>query len=71
MQGLVIRYFSSGYFLCDGLPPEGHYEQNGDFHIGNTVRWFETWRAANEMREMIERAYGISIDRAEETRANA
>jgi hypothetical protein len=51
-KGLVIRYFSGGYFLCDGKAPEGH-ENDGELYVGNTVKWFETWDEANAMREAL------------------
>lgn len=57
-KGLVIRYFSGGYFLCDGKPPEG-MENDGNIYVGNTVKWFETWEEAEKMKEIIDRAYGI------------
>ena len=47
-----------GYFLCDGKPPEGH-ENDGEIYVGNTVRWFETWNAADAMRKIIASAYGF------------
>lgn len=59
MNGLVIRYFMSGYYLCDGKPPEG-CENDGELHIGNAVKWFETWEEADAMRHMIAAAYGIT-----------
>ena len=58
MTGLAIRYFSNGYFLCDGKAPEG-CENDGELYIGNAVKWFETWDEANAMRKMINAAYGI------------
>ncbi len=57
MKGLVIRYFSGGYYLCDGKPPKG-CENDGEIYVGNIVKWFETWDEANEMRNMINDAYG-------------
>lgn len=36
-KGLVIRYFSGGYFLCDGKPPKGR-ENDGELYVGNTVK---------------------------------
>ena|GEM_PF-5043698 len=59
MRGLVIRYFMGGYYLCDGKPPEGR-ENDGELYIGNAVKWFETWDKANDMRNMINAAYGCS-----------
>lgn len=56
-RGLVIRYFSGGYYLCDGKSPKG-YENDGEIYVGNIVKWFETWDEANEMRTMINNAYG-------------
>lgn len=56
-KGLVIRYFMGGYYLCDGQPPKG-CENDGELYVGNTVKWFETWEEANEMRNMINAAYG-------------
>ena len=58
-QGLVIRYFWNGYYLCDGRPPKG-YENDGEIYIGNHVKWFDTWEAANAMRKMIDAAYGFT-----------
>lgn len=57
MNGLVIRFFGGGYFLCDGKPPEGH-ENDGEIYVGNSVKWFKTWEEADEMRKMIDAAYG-------------
>ena len=57
-KGLVIRYFMSGYYLCDGKPPTG-FENDGELYVGNTVRWFEKWEEADEMKKMIENAYEI------------
>jgi len=57
MEGLVIRYFMGGYFLCDGKPVNG-CENDGEIYVGNTVKWFEKWEDANEMRKMIDKAYG-------------
>lgn len=59
MEGLVIRYFSGGYYLCNGKPLEGH-ENDGELWIGDAVKWFEKWEEANEMRNMINAAYGRS-----------
>lgn len=56
-KGLVIRWFMGGYYLCDGQPPAG-CENNGELYIGNTVKWFETWNEANELRSIINKAYG-------------
>ena len=56
MKGLVIRYFSDGYYLCDGKPPEGH-ENDGKFYIGNMVKWFEKWEDAETMKKIIDEAY--------------
>ena len=60
-KGLVIRYFSGGHYLCDGLPPKGH-ENDGEIYIGNAIKWFETWDEANKMRTIINRAYGHDDD---------
>lgn len=57
MKGLVIRYFMGGYFLCDGQPVND-CENDGEIYVGNTVKWFEKWEDADEMRKMIDRAYG-------------
>lgn len=54
--GLVIRFFANGYFLCDGKPPAGH-EDDEEIYIGTTIRWFDTWEAADDMRKVIDRAY--------------
>ena len=59
MKGLVIRYFSGGYFVCDGKPPEG-CENDGELYMGNTVEWFETFEEAQKMLEMINTAYGYT-----------
>lgn len=59
MQGLVIRYFMGGYYLCDGKPPKG-CENDGEIYVGNAVKWFETWDEANEMRNVINAAYGCN-----------
>lgn len=56
-KGLVIRYFTGGYSLCNGRAPKG-YENDGELYVGDTVKWFETWNEANEMRSMINEAYG-------------
>ena len=56
VKGLVIRYFSNGFFLCDGKAPEGH-ENDGELYVGNTVKWFETWEEADQIRKMINTAY--------------
>ncbi len=56
MKGLVIRYFMSGYYLCDGKAPEGK-ENDGEIYVGNAVKWFETWEEADAMRKMIDAAY--------------
>ena len=61
MKGLVIRYFGGGYYLCDGKPTNG-CENDGEIYVGNTVKWFETWDEANDMRNMINAAYGCSHD---------
>lgn len=61
MKGLVIRYFMGGYYLCDGKSPKG-YENDGELYVGNAVKWFETWEEANEMRNMINAAYGCERD---------
>lgn len=58
MTGLVIRYFMGGYFLCDGKHPEGK-ENDGEYYVGNQVKWFKTWDEANEIRKMIDAAYGF------------
>ena len=58
-QGLVIRYFGGGYFLCDGKPPAG-CEDDGEIYVGNAVQWFETWNEADALRQVIDRAYGIA-----------
>jgi hypothetical protein len=55
-KGLVIRFFMNGYFLCDGKAPEGH-ENDGELYVGNTVKWFETWEEANQMRDTINAVY--------------
>jgi len=47
----------SGFYLCDGKAPEG-CENDGELYVGNAVQWFETWEKANEMRQMINAAYG-------------
>jgi hypothetical protein len=57
-KGLVIRYFMGGYYLCDGKAPEGK-EDDGEIYIGNTIKYFQKWEEANEMRKMINAAYGI------------
>jgi hypothetical protein len=54
-KGLVIRYFMGGFFLCDGKAPDGC--DDNELYIGNTVKWFETWEEANQMREMINTVY--------------
>jgi len=46
-----------GYFLCDGQPVND-CENDGEIYVGNTVKWFEKWEDADEMRKMIDRAYG-------------
>ena len=56
-NGLVIRFFMNGYFLCDGKPPKGCVEEEGELYVGNTVKWFETWEEADNMRKMIDAAY--------------
>lgn len=56
-EGLVIRFFMGGYYLCDGQPP-AECENDGNLYLGNTVKWFATWNEANELRSMINRAYG-------------
>ena len=56
-KGLVIRYFSGGYFLCDGKPPIG-CENDGEIYVGNSIKWFETWEEADAMRKVIDTAYG-------------
>jgi hypothetical protein len=56
MKGLVIRYFMSGYYLCDGEPPKG-CDNDGEIYIGNAVKWFETWEEAAKMRKIIDEAY--------------
>jgi hypothetical protein len=61
MKGLVIRYFMCGYYLCDGKPPAGR-ENDGELYVGNAVKWFATWEEANEMRLMINAAYGVTDD---------
>lgn len=48
-----------GYYLCDGQPMKG-YENDGELWVGNAVKWFQTWDEANEMRNMINAAYGRS-----------
>ena len=58
MKGLVIRYFMGGYYLCDGKPPKG-CENDGEIYVGNAIKWFEKWEEADEMRKMIDTAYGI------------
>lgn len=58
MNGLVIRYFMGGFYLCDGKPPKG-CENDGELYIGNSVKWFETWEEADQMRKIIDSAYGI------------
>ena len=55
-QGLVIRYFMGGYYLCDGQPLEG-CENDGELYIGNAVKWFESWDEAEAMRKIIDAAY--------------
>lgn len=55
-KGLVIRWFSNDYVLCDGKAPEGH-ENDGNLYIGNAVGWFKTWEEADQMRKMINAAY--------------
>ena len=62
-KGLVIRYFSGGYFLCDGKAPKG-CENDGEIYVGNSVKWFETWEEANTLREIINNAYGIEWEKA-------
>jgi hypothetical protein len=61
MQGLAIRYFMGGYYLCDGKPPQG-CESDGELYVGNSVRWFENWEEAGAMRNMINAAYGFTDD---------
>jgi hypothetical protein len=58
-KGLVIRYFMSGYFLCDGKPPEGCAAEDGELYVGNSVKWFETWEDADNLRKIIAAAYGV------------
>ena len=58
MKGLVIRYSSEGFFLCDGQPPIGCTDDD-ELFIGNVVDCYETWDEANDMRMMIESAYGL------------
>lgn len=55
-KGLVIRYFSEGYFLCDGKAPEGH-ENDGELYVGNVIKWFEKWEEADQMRNIISAMY--------------
>ena len=61
IKGLVIRYFSNGYFLCDGQPPEGH-ENDGEIYVGNHIKWFPTFDEADAMRKMIDKAYVITLN---------
>lgn len=55
-NGLVIRYFMNGYYLCDGKAPEGN-ENDSELYVGNTIKWFETWEEADAMKQMIDNAY--------------
>lgn len=65
MNGLVIRPFWNGWYLCDGKAPAG-CENDGGFYVGNAVKWFEKWEEANEMRIMINNAYGVKDDSKED-----
>ena len=65
-QGLVIRWFSGGFFLCDGKPLPGH-ENDGELWVGNAVNWFKTFEEAEAMRQLIDEAYGF--ERKEEVSA--
>ena len=56
IKGLVIRCFMNGYYLCDGKPPQGK-ENDGQIYIGNAVKWFPTFKEAEEMRIIINEAY--------------
>jgi len=58
-KGLVIRFFMNGFYLCDGKPSQG-CENDGELYVGNAVKWFETWEKADEMRKIINAAYGIA-----------
>jgi hypothetical protein len=59
-QGLVIRYWSTGaYALCDGKCPEGVTKEDGEIYTGTVVSWFNTWEEADNMRKIIDQAYGI------------
>lgn len=60
-KGLVIRYFSNGYFLCDGKPLEGH-ENDGELWVGNAIKWFKTIEEAKAMRAIIDEAYGFKSE---------
>lgn len=57
MNCLVIRYFSGGYYLCDGKPPKG-CENDGELYLGTTIKWFETLEEAKEILKMINNVYG-------------
>ncbi|MDR0311245.1 MAG: hypothetical protein LBJ21_06650 [Acidobacteriota bacterium] len=58
-QGLVIRYFMGGYYICDGKPPEG-CENDGELYVGETIKWFETFDEAAGMLKCIDAAYGYT-----------
>lgn len=61
-KGLVIRWFSGGYFICDGKPLEGR-EDDDELWVGNTVRWFKTEEEAYTMLRFIDEAYGFKRDK--------
>jgi hypothetical protein len=49
MNGLVIRYFMSGCYLCDGKPPQGR-ENDGELYIGNADIYAEYSRETSYKR---------------------
>ena len=55
-NGLVIRYFMGGFFLCNGKAPGGK-EEDGEIYVGDSVKWFGTWDEAEAMRKMISECY--------------
>lgn len=58
--GLVIRFFMGAFVLCDGKCQDGLKVEAGEDegYIGNIVKVFDTWEAANNMRAIIDASYG-------------
>lgn len=51
--GYVVRYAFGKWVVCDGKVPDGMEVNENDIFIGYPVKWFDTMKEADELRDIL------------------